>query len=152
MAVQKWVEPQGEVVGIDPSSEMIQVARQNAAREGSQVRFEMGVIEALLFPDASFDVVLNRLMLHHLLGGLKQRGWKEVRRVLKHGGICLVLDFESPKSWLLRIMMENHMARMANVNIREYVPLLEDAGFTEVESGPTSMKMLPYVRGKVAPG
>jgi hypothetical protein len=72
-----------------------------------------------------------------------------MRRVLKPGGICLVVDFEPPKSGLLRMLVQNHMTPMADVDVRKYVPLLEQAGFTEIETGPTSSKMLSYVRGRV---
>jgi ubiquinone/menaquinone biosynthesis C-methylase UbiE len=149
IAAQKWVGPSCEVVGIDPSGEMIQVARRNARRSGSKAKFEQGVVEALPFPDGSFDVVLNRLMLHHLPGELKQRGLAEMRRVLKPGGLCLVVDFEPPKSGWLRMLVENHMTPMKDVDVRNYVPLMEQAGFTEIEYGPTSSKLLSFVKGKV---
>jgi len=149
LAAQGWAGEDGQAVGLDPSPEMIQVARKNAERTGLKARFELGVVENLPFPDASFDVVLNRLMLHHLPGDLKQRGLAEMRRVLKPGGVCLVVDFEPPKSGLLRMIVENHMTPMAHVDVREYVPLLEQAGFTGIETGPTSSKLLSYVRGRV---
>ena len=85
LAAQSWVGENGEAVGIDPSPEMIEVARQNAKRAGSKAKFELGLAESLPFPDGSFDVVLNRLMLHHLPEDLKQRGLAEMRRVLKPG-------------------------------------------------------------------
>ena len=150
MAAQGWTGTGGEVVGLDPSPEMIQVARKNAARAGLKTTFELGMVEAMPFPDASFDVVLNRLMLHHLPGDLKQRGLAEMRRVLKPGGICLVVDFEPPKSGWLRMIVENHLTPMAHVDVREYVPLMEQAGFSEIETGPTSSKLLSYVRGRAS--
>ncbi len=149
IAAQTWVNPAGEAHGIDPSPEMIEVARRNAARAGQPVKFETGMVEALPFPDGSFDVVMSRLVLHHLPGDLKSRGLAEMRRVLKPGGLCLVIDFEPPKSPLLRHLTRvilNHT--MAQVDIREYMPLLTAAGFTEVETGPTGSRLLSYVRGK----
>lgn len=151
MAAQTWVGPEGEATGIDPSVEMIQVARQNAARRKLNTKFELGVVEELPFPEASFDLVLNRLMLHHLPGELKLRGLAEMRRVLKPGGICLVVDFEPPKAGFLKIVVKNHMAMMADVDVRNYVPLMEQVGFIDVVTGPTSSKMLSFVRGR-APG
>jgi ubiquinone/menaquinone biosynthesis C-methylase UbiE len=148
LAAQGWAGAEGQAVGLDPSEEMIEVARKNAARAGLKTKFELGMVENLPFPDASFDVVLNRLMLHHLPGDLKQRGLAEMRRVLKPGGLCLVVDFEPPKSGLLRMIVENHMTPMADVDVRDYVPLMVQAGFTEIETGPTSSKMLSYVRGR----
>jgi predicted RNA methylase len=40
--------PEGEICGIDPASEMIELARRGAAQGGVPARFEVGVIEALL--------------------------------------------------------------------------------------------------------
>jgi ubiquinone/menaquinone biosynthesis C-methylase UbiE len=151
IAAQKKAGPAGAVLGIDPSTEMIAVARKNAARAGQAAKFEMGVIEAIPFPDATFDVVLSRLMMHHLPGDLKQRGLAEVRRVLKPGGVCLIVDFEPPKTHISKNLVKHFMSPMANIDIREYIPLLMQAGFAEVETGPTSSKLLSYVRGR-APG
>jgi ubiquinone/menaquinone biosynthesis C-methylase UbiE len=151
MAAQEWAGAGGEVIGIDPSPEMVKTARRNAEKAGSAARFELGVAESLPFPDGSFDVVLNRLMLHHLPGDLKQRGLAEMRRVLKPGGVCLVVDFEPPKTGLLHLIVVNHLNPvMAQVDVRKYVPLMMEVGFTEVETGPTSSKLLAYVRGRVA--
>jgi demethylmenaquinone methyltransferase/2-methoxy-6-polyprenyl-1,4-benzoquinol methylase/phosphoethanolamine N-methyltransferase len=149
IAAQQKVGPSGAAYGIDPSTEMIAVARKNAVRAGQPAHFEIGVIEAIPFPDATFDVVLSRLMMHHLPGDLKQRGLAEVRRVLKPGGVCLIVDFEPPKTHILYHMSQhllNHA--MAQVNVHEYLPLLAGAGFVEVESGPTSSKLLSYARGR----
>jgi SAM-dependent methyltransferase len=49
------------VTGVDLSWEMVDSARQEAASAGleKKVRFEQGDSQALLFPDNSFDVVIN---------------------------------------------------------------------------------------------
>ena len=148
IAAQKWVGPTGEAQGIDPAPEAIMVARRNAARAGLAAKFEVGLVETLPFSDATFDVVLSRLVLHHLPGDLKQRGLVEMRRVLKPGGLCLVVDFEPPKSSILRHLVENFLSPMAHIDVHEYIPLLVEAGFAEVETGPTGSKYLSYVRGR----
>jgi ubiquinone/menaquinone biosynthesis C-methylase UbiE len=148
LAAQKWAGPTGSVQGIDASPEMIAVAQKNAARAHLDAKFDVGLVEAIPFPDATFDVVLNRLMLHHLPGDLKQRGLAEMRRVLKPGGVCLVVDFEPPTSPFLRRIVENHLTPMAHIDVREYRPLLVDAGFTEIETGSTSSKYLSYIKGR----
>jgi len=149
IAAQNWVGPTGEALGIDPSQEMIKTAREKAARVGSAAKFEVGLVEAIPYPDATFDVVLSRLVLHHLPGDLKQRGLAEMRRVLKADGLCLVVDFEPPKSPILHHLVENLLSPvMAQINVRDYLPILVEAGFTEVETGPTSSKLLSFVRGR----
>src|SRR6266545_2064172 len=62
--------PSGEACGIDPAPEMVDLARRNAERADVEVRFQVGAIEALPYPDDYFDVVLSSLMLHHLPDGL----------------------------------------------------------------------------------
>jgi ubiquinone/menaquinone biosynthesis C-methylase UbiE len=152
LAAQKCVGPTGQVHGIDPAPEMIALARRNALKAGQDAQFQVGLAEAMPFPDASFEVVLSRLVFHHLPGDLKQRGLAEMRRVLKPGGMCLVVDFEPPKGALGRHLVENLLNPvMVQVDVRSYLPLLEQAGFSGVESGTTSSKLLSYVRGK-APG
>ena len=149
IAAQKKVGAAGVVQGIDPSTEMIAVARKNAARTGQPAIFEIGVIEAIPFPNATFDVVLSRLMMHHLPGDLKRHGLVEVRRVLRPGGVCLIVDFESPKSHILKNLVRHFMSPMAHIDVREYIPLLIQAGFAEVESGPSGSKLLSFVPRKI---
>jgi ubiquinone/menaquinone biosynthesis C-methylase UbiE len=152
IAAQNWVGPNGEAQGIDASPEMIAVARKNTARAGLAAKFEVGLVEAMPFPDGMFDVVLSRLVMHHLPGELKQRGLAEMRRVLKPGGLCLIVDFEPPKSPILLHLVEHLLSPvMAQINVREYLPLLVEAGFTEVETGSTSSKFLSFARGR-SPG
>jgi demethylmenaquinone methyltransferase/2-methoxy-6-polyprenyl-1,4-benzoquinol methylase/phosphoethanolamine N-methyltransferase len=101
----------GEVIGIDAAPEMIGEAGRKAAEKGLEVRFEVGLIEDIPFPDRSFDRVLSSLMLHHLPRDLKRRGIAEVSRVLKPAGSFLAVDVDPPLIGNLRMVeeaMESH--------------------------------------------
>ncbi len=105
----------GQVCGIDPGPERSEVARRKAARAHAEVDFRVGVIERLPYPDASFDVVLSSLMMHHLPADLKPIGLAEIRRVLKPTGRLIIIDMKS--------LLEQ----------QGIVPLVKAAGFTRVE-------------------
>src|SRR5262249_56703632 len=94
--VQRRVGATGRVVGVDPGPRQIARARAKAARGSVPVDFQLGVIEQLAFPDATFDVALSTLMLHHLPEDLKRRGIAEIARVLKPGGRLIIADFRPP--------------------------------------------------------
>ena len=146
--------PTGVVVGIDPAPEMIARAQQKAAQRRVGIDFRVGVIEALVFPDASFDVVLSSLMIHHLPPSLKHRGLAEIRRVLKPGGRLLVVDVTRPTTrwWRLVGMLSLHGA--LRTGAQDLPALLRDSGFTRIEAGPIRSQVvslpLGFVRGWIA--
>ena len=138
----------GEVHGIDASPEMIDVAKAKAAQANSAVEFQVGLIEAIPFPDATFDLVTSTLMLHHLPDNLKRTGLAEIRRVLKPGGRFMALDFaaesHSPLGHLLTILGHARGESMVD----KLVPMLKDAGFSDVEGIPTRHKHFAFIRAR----
>ena len=88
------VGPSGTVIGLDPSSGMLHEARKGPCR--NLVR---GIGERLPFPDKSFDFLSMGYALRHL-SDLKI-AFLEYRRVLKPGGIVLLLEICQPRSRLL---------------------------------------------------
>lgn len=94
----------GEVIGIDASPEMIERAKEKAAKAGANVAFQTAVIEELPFPDGSFDLVISSFMLHHLPEDVRQSGIREVARVLKPGGRLLAVDLTGKGSLARRVM------------------------------------------------
>lgn len=147
LAAWRRAGPTGEVHGIDAASEMIEVARSKATRAQANIDFQTGLVEQIPFPDASFDVVLSSLMLHHLPDDLKRRGFAEIKRVLKPGGLLFAVDFEPPTNAVLRLVMSHGVHGMMHVDVRQYVRLMEQAGFADVQTGPTRHSLLSYVRG-----
>lgn len=151
LALKASAGPTGSVHGVDASQEMIDVARRNVAKAGVDVNVQVGLAEALPFPDGTFDLVVSQLAIHHLPDDLKPTAFTEMHRVLKSGGRCLILDFEPPKSFpgrlIARIVLRSEMMR---INVADYRALLERAGFTKVETGRTRHRLLSFVRGWVA--
>jgi ubiquinone/menaquinone biosynthesis C-methylase UbiE len=136
----------GEVHGIDASPEMIEVAREKLAKTGSGADFQVALIEAIPFPDATFDLVTSSLMLHHLPDDLKATGLAEIRRVLKPGGRFMAMDFaahsHSPIGHLMAMLGHSH----GESTVDRLTPMLRDAEFTVVESIPTRHKNFAFIR------
>lgn len=135
LAAARLVGPGGGAVGIDASREMIARARELAARSASAARFEVAAAEALPFEDGAFDVVVSRLVLHHLGGGLKSRALAEMLRVLRPGGRLVIADMASRAA-----ASGHHLAAHLLGTRPEPGGALErivwDAGFRQVERGP----------------
>src|SRR5688572_13034656 len=73
-----------KVTGLDLTPELIEHARENAAIAGAEVEWLQGDVEALPFPDASFDVVLSQF--GHMFAPRAEVATREMLRVLKPGG------------------------------------------------------------------
>jgi SAM-dependent methyltransferase len=84
-----------DVTGLDLDPAMIARARSNADHrwDADQRRpsFLIGDVASLPFPDASFDLVVSTLSMHHWAD--PAAGMAEIGRVLRPGGRALVWDF-----------------------------------------------------------
>jgi len=87
-----------QLVGVDPSEEMVLSARERFSCLPN-VRIRPGIGEDLPFPDASFDWVVSCLTTHHLPLPSKKRMVAECHRVLRPGGQLLVSDFGPPQGF-----------------------------------------------------
>jgi ubiquinone/menaquinone biosynthesis C-methylase UbiE len=142
------VGPAGRVCGIDPSAEMIAVARQKSARAGLGIDYRVATIEALPFPDASFDVVLSSLMMHHLPEDLKSVGLGEVRRVLRPDGRLLIVDFKRGSGLLHRLALPMLIHHDMSHGVQDLPSVVSAAGFTHVQSGDTRFRTLGFVSAR----
>jgi demethylmenaquinone methyltransferase/2-methoxy-6-polyprenyl-1,4-benzoquinol methylase/phosphoethanolamine N-methyltransferase len=140
----------GWVCGIDPSAEMISVARAKADRAKLGIDYRVATIEALPFADATFDVVLSSLMMHHRPDDVKVLGLAEVRRVLKPGGRLLIVDFSRPSGLLSRLALPIVIHGGMAHGVQDLPPVVAAAGFADVESGQSRFRPLGFVSARVA--
>jgi len=81
----------GAVAGVDLSAELLAVAKAGRAETGwAQIDFREAAIEALPFPEASFDVALSNGVLNLIPD--KPAALREIFRVLRPGGRLQACD------------------------------------------------------------
>jgi SAM-dependent methyltransferase len=81
----------GRMVGVDPDPGQLQAARRTAAERGiGNAEFRTGTAYELPVPDASVDAVYANAVLMYLREPV--RALREMRRVLRLGGIAAVSD------------------------------------------------------------
>jgi ubiquinone/menaquinone biosynthesis C-methylase UbiE len=137
---------EGMVAGLDPSSNMINLARQKAEKTGLEIDFQVGVIEQINYPDKSFDLVLSSLMMHHLPGDLKGDGLQEVYRVLKPGGRLLIVEID-PGDFSLVSLIHGRSGHVSSEleSVQQY---LEKTGFVSIETGKLNFRGYAYLKSK----
>ncbi len=86
------VGPAGRLVGLDASSVMIAEARRRAKDLPVPITFEVGEVQALPFPDGTFDVCRAERLMGYLPDAERARA--EMVRVTRPGGRILVFDFD----------------------------------------------------------
>jgi len=136
----------GTVVGIDPSSNMVNLAQDKAEKAQVEAAFQVGVIEKIDFPEDHFDLVLSSLMMHHLPDELKREGLLEVYRVLKPNGTLLIIELD-PSAFSLASLIHGHSSQLS-AELEKTRRYLESTGFDPIESGRLNFRGFSYLKGK----
>lgn len=124
----------GKVIGVDMTPEMIEKAREIAAKDGfKNVEFRLGEIENLPVADNSIDVVISNCVIN--LSSNKARVFQEIYRVLKPGGRVAISDVallkKLPESF--RSNIEAYISCIAGaITVEEYSKLVADSGLKNI--------------------
>lgn len=85
-----------EVIGLDISEGMLEVGRKKLADKGiKNIRLESGDSEDLQYEDNSFDAVIVAFGVRNFEN--LEKGLAEINRVLRPGGVAMILEFSKPK-------------------------------------------------------
>jgi demethylmenaquinone methyltransferase/2-methoxy-6-polyprenyl-1,4-benzoquinol methylase len=98
----------GRVIGLDPSIGMLREAKRGPCRQLVQ-----GVGELLPFPDARFDFLSMGYALRHVAD--LRVAFREYRRVLRPGGILLLLEISRPRSVVLQFLARFYVKTVLGV-------------------------------------
>lgn len=122
----------GVVTGVDIDPAILELARDKPGSE--RIGWQIGSATSLPFGEASIDVVTCTLVLHHLPLETKQDALREMRRVLRPGGLLVIGDWGKPHDPVMRaaflpVQVLDGFATTRG-NVEGQVPeLIEAAGF-----------------------
>ena len=131
----KQVGPEGKVIGLDMTPDMIKLARRNAKKIGAtNVEFRYGETEDIPLPDESVDVIISNCVIN--LSPDKDAVFGEAFRVLRPGGRMsvsdIVVDGDLPQS--IRSSLNAWAGCIAGALGEEvYLGKIRAAGFEGIE-------------------
>jgi ubiquinone/menaquinone biosynthesis C-methylase UbiE len=133
-------DPSIHVHGIDGDETVLARARGRIEAFDGRVRLTHGRSDALPVADATVDVVVASLLLHHLAPAAKRRSLEEARRVLQPDGRIVVADWGRPHGPLMRaaflgVQLLDGFATTRDHAAGRLPSLLAQAGFGSVEVG-----------------
>jgi demethylmenaquinone methyltransferase / 2-methoxy-6-polyprenyl-1,4-benzoquinol methylase len=102
LAIRSMKAHPKRIVGIDISQNMLEIGREKVMRRGFADKIELmqADSENIPFDDNSFDVAMVAFGVRNFSDPLK--GLMEMRRVIRPGGLLLVLEFSKPGSFPFR--------------------------------------------------
>jgi ubiquinone/menaquinone biosynthesis C-methylase UbiE len=149
--------PEVEIVGLDVSETMIEIATRNADEYGAskRVEFRQGDASEMPFEESSFDFLISCGSLHHWKK--PARVFEEIHRVLKPGCSALIDDLrrdtpeESVREWT-----SGHVSRLMRwgakhsfseaYTAREIGGILEDSAFEDFDVKVGEMNLEIWLR------
>lgn len=146
------VGPTGRAIGIDMTPEMIDRARQNAAKGAdgkpiANVAFHLAAIDKLPLPDASVDCVISNCVIN--LVPDKRAVFREIARVLKPGGRLAASDIvlKKPLPQELAADLTAYVGCLAGaIGVEDYRRGLHEVGLGQLEIVDTGADLNAYAK------
>lgn len=123
-----------EVVALDLTEAMLRQTEQLAAERGlPNVVTLLGDVEAIPAEDVVYDAAVSRYSAHHWPN--PAAALRELRRVLKPGGIFVLSDIVAPDApaldtWLQTIELLRDPSHVRDHSVAQWLTMFTDAGFT----------------------
>jgi demethylmenaquinone methyltransferase / 2-methoxy-6-polyprenyl-1,4-benzoquinol methylase len=112
MAITAMRYNPSRITGIDISVNMLEIGRQKVLKMGYSDKIELieGDSEKLPFSDCVFDVAMVAFGVRNFADPLK--GLTEMQRVVRNGGMVIILEFSKPQAFLFRPVYNFYFKRI----------------------------------------
>jgi demethylmenaquinone methyltransferase/2-methoxy-6-polyprenyl-1,4-benzoquinol methylase len=104
-----------KITGIDISGKMLALGRAKIARLGLESKIELltGDSEKIMFPDRTFDLVMSAFGVRNFEN--TSDGLSEMLRVLRPGGMIMILEFSKPARFPMKQLYGFYFTRILPV-------------------------------------
>jgi len=102
LAIEAVKQGAVKVTGIDISEKMLEIGRQKiaAGNHGNVIELIKCDSEDVCFEDNTFDAAMAAFGVRNFRDPVK--GLSEMRRVVKHGGLVVILEFSKPDGFIFK--------------------------------------------------
>lgn len=138
--------PMARITGLDLSAGMLKIAEEKLAKMDAEAKSHISFTEgdslALPYPDNSFDLITVAYGVRNF--ERLEDGYREMRRVLRPGGVLCVIELSEPTNpalhWLYRLYSRNlipAVGKMVSHDPRAYTYLPESIAACPQRDGMT---------------
>jgi demethylmenaquinone methyltransferase/2-methoxy-6-polyprenyl-1,4-benzoquinol methylase len=158
-ALESLVLKPNEIVGLDISEGMLEMGRQKMKKKGVDniISMRLGDSESIPFEDNYFDALTVGFGVRNFEN--LEKGLSEMLRVIKPGGMAVILEFSKPKNFPIKQLFglySNHIlpfiGKTVSKDARAYTYLPESvAAFPEGKDFENILVKLGYKDVKLTP-
>ena len=131
----KIVGSEGRVIGVDMTTDMVDLARENARKLGAtNVEFHLTEMEKTPIAGDSVDVIISNCVIN--LAPDKDAVFREAFRILRQGGRIAVSDMVLVEELPAEVVADpaNWVSCLSGAELKStYMARLENAGFADIE-------------------
>ena len=134
------IEPEAEIVALDPDPDVLEIARRKAEKSGANVRWENGFLDRKMAQKIGhFSKVVSSLVLHQTAVDEKRSILSAMHSVLAQEGQLYIADYGLQRTRLMRMLFRVTVQLVDGVrdtqpNADGCLPgVIEAAGFFRVE-------------------
>ena len=100
------------ITGIDISVKMLEIGRKKITKKelDSKIQLEVGDAENLPFEDEAFDAVMSAFGVRNFEN--LEKGLQSMNRVLKKGGMVVILEFSKPQTFPISSIYKLYFKRI----------------------------------------